>query len=110
MFNTNMITKLSRIILVLLIATLSVVSIARGQDPPPAARTEPAIDEKSQLIINKAIEVLGGSAYLSVTSVVGKGFFSPFHEGAAMPPARFLDYIVYPDRERTEFSGSGIKT
>jgi hypothetical protein len=25
-------------------------------------------------------------------------------------PARFLDYIVYPNRERTEFTGSGIKT
>ena len=27
-----------------------------------------------------------------------------------MPPSRFLDYIVYPDRERTEFSGAGIKS
>ncbi len=25
-------------------------------------------------------------------------------------PARFLDYIAYPDRERTEFIGAGIRT
>ena len=98
----------SRIIVALLVAFLSFVSNITAQNQ--AAAPESSIDEKSQQIIDRAVEVLGGSAYLNVKSVVGKGFFSPFHEGAAMPPSRFLDYIVYPDRERTEFSGSGIKT
>jgi hypothetical protein len=102
--------KSPRIILALLIATLSLISTVSAQNQAVPSTAESSIDEKSQQIIDKAIQALGGSAYLNVKSVVGKGFYSPFHEGAAMPPARFLDYIVYPDRERTEFSGAGAKT
>jgi hypothetical protein len=101
--------KSPRILLALLIVTLSLVSAVSAQQTTASAPENP-IDEKSQQIIDKAVEVLGGQAYLSLKSVVGKGFFSPFHEGAAMPPSRFLDYIVYPDRERTEFSGAGVKS
>jgi hypothetical protein len=103
------IMKSPRVIVALLIVTLSLVSAVSAQQTTASAPENP-IDEKSQQIIDKAVEVLGGQAYLSLKSVVGKGFFSPFHEGAAMPPSRFLDYIVYPDRERTEFSGSGVKS
>lgn len=102
--------KSPRTIVVLLILTLSLVSAVSAQNQTTASAPENPIDEKSQQIIDKAIEVLGGQAYLSLKSVVGKGFFSPFHEGASMPPSRFLDYIVYPDRERTEFSGAGVKS
>lgn len=70
----------------------------------------PSIDEKSQQILDRAIEVLGGSSYLNVKTVVGKGFYTTFHEEVSQVPARFLDYIAYPDRERTEFTGAGIKT
>jgi hypothetical protein len=105
-----MIIKSSPITIALFIITVSLVPVVSAQNQATPSGAEPAIDEKSQQVINKAIEVLGGSAYLNVKSVVGKGFFSPFREGASLPPARFLDYIVYPDRERTEFSGAGIKT
>ncbi|HSE22415.1 MAG TPA: hypothetical protein VLB68_12190 [Pyrinomonadaceae bacterium] len=82
---------------------------------PPAAPSTAAIapgtaDEKSQVIIKHAIEVLGGQAYLNVQSVVGKGFYTAFNDGVSQLPAKFLDYIVYPDRERTEFTSLGIKT
>jgi hypothetical protein len=82
---------------------------------PPAAPSTAAIapgtaDEKSQVIIKHAIEVLGGQAYLSVQSVVGKGFYTAFNDGVSQLPSKFLDYIVYPDRERTEFTSLGIKT
>src|ERR1044071_6352143 len=48
--------------------------------------------------------------YLGVQTVIGKGFYTSFKDGISQLPARFLDYIEYPDRERTEFSGAGIKT
>ena len=54
--------------------------------------------------------MLGGQTYLNVQNVVGKGFYSDFKEGVAQVPSTFVDYIVYPDRERTEFTLSGIKT
>jgi len=67
-------------------------------------------DEKSEQIIKHAIEVLGGVNYLNVRTIVGRGFFTSYHEGISQLPARFLDYISYPDRERTEFTGGGIRT
>jgi len=69
-----------------------------------------SVDEKSQQIIDHAIEVLGGQKYVGVQSVIGKGFYTTFKDGVSQLPARFLDYISYPDSERTEFTGAGIKT
>ena len=69
-----------------------------------------SFDEKSHEIINRAIESLGGQKYLGVQTVIGKGFYTTFKDGTSQIPARFLDYIQYPDHERTEFSGAGIRT
>jgi hypothetical protein len=60
--------------------------------------------------MDRAIEALGGANYLNIQTVIGKGFYTGFRDGAAQVPSRFLDYIVYPDRERTEFTQYGIKT
>ncbi len=74
------------------------------------AQTPASVDDKSQQIIDHAIEVLGGEKYLNVQTVIGKGFYTTFQDGISQIPARFLDYIAYPDRERTEFTGAGIRT
>ncbi len=86
---------------------------AMGQTPgpsPSAAFASASVDEKSQAIINRAIEVVGGQAYLNVQTVLGKGFYSEFKENVPQVPLKFLDYLAYPNRERTEFTLSGIKT
>jgi hypothetical protein len=85
-----------------------ILSIFLAQTPAPAP--SPSVDEKSQQIIDHAIAALGGQKYLSVQTVTGKGFFTTFKDGMSQLPARFLDYISYPDRERTEFTGAGIRT
>jgi hypothetical protein len=74
-----------------------------------AASKTPASDPKAEAVIAHAIEALGGGAYLNVKTVVGRGFYTAFQEGASQLPARFLDYISYPDRERTEFTSNGIR-
>jgi len=74
------------------------------------AQTPASIDDKSQQIIDHAIEALGGANYLNVQTVTAKGFYTTFRDGMSQLPARFLDYIAYPDRERTEFTGAGIRT
>src|SRR5882724_12437504 len=78
-----------------------------AQDKPAIA--PPPVDAKAEAIINHAIEVLGGNSYLNVKTTVGRGFFTSFHEGAPQNPARFVDYISYPDHERTEFVSLGIR-
>ena len=89
----------------LLVVTLAVVAQAQATDSAAAT-----VDEKSQAIIDKAIAVLGGNSYLNVNTVTGRGFYSTFSQGAPQVPAKFVDYIAYPDRERTEFVGDGIRT
>jgi hypothetical protein len=74
------------------------------------AQTPASVDQKSQEIIDRAIETLGGPKYLGVQTAIGKGFYTSFKDGMSQIPARFLDYISYPDRERTEFTGAGIRT
>lgn len=85
---------------------LLVLSLLFAQTPAPAA----TVDEKSQQIIDRAIEVLGGQKYLDVQNVIGKGFYTSYRDGMSQIPARFLDYLEYPVRERTEFTGAGIRT
>jgi hypothetical protein len=86
---------------------LLVLSLLFAQTPAPP---QASVDEKSQQIIDHAIEVVGGRKYVGVQTVIGKGFYTSFKDGISQLPARFLDYIAYPDSERTEFSGGGIKT
>ena len=85
---------------------LLILSLLFVQTPSPSV----SVDEKSQQIIDRAIATLGGPKYLGVQTVIGKGFFTAFKDGMTQLPARFLDYIQYPDHERTEFVGGGIRT
>jgi hypothetical protein len=79
-----------------------------AQTPTTASQPAPA-DQKAEAIVARAIEVVGGNSYLNVKTVVGRGFYTSFKDGMSQIPARFLDYIAYPDRERTEFTGDGIR-
>jgi len=80
--------------------------VAQSSTPPAKPGTT---DPKAEAILTRGIEVLGGSAYLNVRTVVGRGFYTAFQDGISQLPARFLDYLVYPDRERTEFTSNGIR-
>jgi hypothetical protein len=89
---------------------------------PPAARTQDGakpkmdapkpqaakVDEKAQAVVTRAVESLGGAAYLGVRTMVSQGYFTPFRDGISGIPDTFRDYLVFPDRERTEFRGSRV--
>ncbi|MEP6742644.1 MAG: hypothetical protein ABJB61_09110 [bacterium] len=93
--------------LLLLVIFLLPFSVS-AQDKP--ASTQPTVEPRAEAVLNHAIEVLGGSSYLNVKTTVGRGFFTAFQDGMSQLPARFVDYIVYPDHERTEFTSLGIRT
>jgi hypothetical protein len=67
-------------------------------------------DDKAEQIVQKAIQAVGGNNYLKIQTVTGHGFFTEFKDGVPTIPNRFVDYIAYPDRERTEFTGGGART
>jgi hypothetical protein len=98
--------------LILLCATgLTCFSQTTGNSPPKVeaaatATTQAANDEKAEQIVQRAIEAQGGSAYLGVRTIIGRGYYSQFDKGFSLPPQTFVDYLVFPDRERTEFRGA----
>jgi len=70
------------------------------------AQTAP---ETADSILNRAVQRLGGDRYLKVTTQVGRGRFSLMKDGMVASSQTFIDVIVYPDKERTEFKGGGTK-
>ena len=92
-------------------AALSQSGNNAGAPAPLASKDRTlAVDEKAEQILKRAVEAMGGAAYLGVRSVVSRGNFTPYEQGAARLPNTFVDYLVFPDRERTEFRGQGVRS
>ena len=67
-------------------------------------------DERADAVVRKAVQLLGGSTYMNVRSQVGRGNFSVLKTGVNVSVQTFVDLIVFPDKERTEFKAAGVKT
>jgi hypothetical protein len=67
------------------------------------------VNEKAGAVIKKAVEKLGGEKYLQVKSQIGRGRYSVLRDNTIISFQTFLDVIVFPDKERTEFKGAGAK-
>ncbi len=95
---------LPKVAFVVALILLSVATIAAQPQSAPKS------DEKAEQVLQKAIQAVGGDAYLKVQTVTAHGFFTDYPGGAPGVPMKFIDYISYPDRERTEFTGGGNHT
>jgi hypothetical protein len=104
-----MIYNYPRSILASLLLLISFAGISPAQEKDSTAKPSAENVAKAQEVIDHATQAVGGTAYLNVNTVVGRGFFTTFVDGMSQIPARFVDYIAYPDRERTEFTGAGIR-
>jgi hypothetical protein len=82
------------------------LSSADGQAPK---LDEAASKEKAEQILERALGAVGGGSYLNIKTVVGRGFYSAYQDGVSQLPVRFVDYLDYPDRERTEFTAEGVR-
>ncbi len=67
-------------------------------------------DNEAEAVVGRAVAALGGQKYLDVTSQVGRGRFSILREGVNISFQSFINVIAFPDKERTEFKGGGVKT
>lgn len=76
----------------------------------PFALAQAKTDEKAGDVLAKAIKFVGGEQYLHTTSQIGRGKFSVLREGSLVSFQTFVDVIVFPDKERTEFKSGPSKT
>lgn len=90
----------------LLVGILSVFAFAQNEkDKNASSKT----DDKAEAVLKKAVQNLGGEKYLQVKSQIGRGKYSILRDGQTVSFQSFLDVIVFPDKERTEFKGGGGK-
>jgi hypothetical protein len=67
-------------------------------------------DTQAEAVLKRAVQTLGGDKYLNVKSQIGRGKFSTIKDGVNVSFQSFTDVIVFPDKERTEFKGSGVRS
>jgi hypothetical protein len=88
----------------LIITTLLFYSALRAQN-----NASPGI-EKAEAVLTKAVQSLGGEHYLQAKSQIGRGKYSVLRDKNVVSFQSFTDVIVFPDKERTEFKGTGSRT
>src|SRR5215470_8367362 len=86
-------------------AALLLAITARAQRVDP---NDPKNVERGAELIKQAVQARGGERFLSFTSIMSTGVYTRFDKGLSQNPIQFIDWIVYPDKERTEF-GKGKK-
>ena len=91
--------------LALAIFALAIAPRAVAQTDKPAA----ANDDKAEQVLQRALQTVGGDRFLQVKTAIGRGLFTDYHDGVSGIPMKFVDYITYPDKERTAFTGGGAK-
>jgi hypothetical protein len=96
----SLVRLLSVVLVVLALSAVLASNRSLAQEQPEDGA------EKAAALIRATIAARGGAKYLNVQTMVSRGQYTPFQKGKTAIPQRFVDYIVYPDKERTEF-GSG---
>ncbi len=87
------------------VTALVVAITAHAQKADP---NDPKNAELGAELIKQAVQARGAERFLSFSSIMSAGQYTPFDKGLSQIPVPFVDWIVYPDKERTEF-GKGKK-
>ena len=95
--------KSLKLLALLLIALVSVPATINAQEQD---ENDPA---KAAALIREAVRARGGDVYLKFRTIASRGQYTPFEKGLSGNPIAFVDYIAYPNRERTEFGKGDSK-
>src|SRR5947209_14724859 len=93
--------------------TRTIFSLVCGAFLPAAVfaqsdvKITPESKAKAADVIAKAVNAMGGQAYLGVTSQLSRGSFSLLRGSTVASFQQFTDALIFPDRERAEFKGGG---
>jgi hypothetical protein len=64
---------------------------------------------KAASLVREAVTARGGEAFLRIRTAESHGQYTPFDKGVSGNPMSFVDYVAYPNRERTEFGKGDSK-
>ncbi len=92
--------RIGGLVLIALAASSQVLSAQEQDENDPA---------KAAALVRAAVAARGGEAYLKITTVVSRGQYTPYEKAVSGDPIAFVDYVVYPGRERTEFDKGDSK-
>jgi hypothetical protein len=70
---------------------------------PPAPTLPRRIDPQAQQILNRAVQALGGPAFLSFKSLTTKGRAFSIQDETTAGLAPFQSYVLYPDKRRFSY-------
>jgi len=76
-----------------------------AQENPPTA--PPKIDPKAQALLDRAIQALGGPAFLAFKTMTTRGRVYSIAEGATAGMATFESAVQYPDKRRYRLGDKG---
>jgi hypothetical protein len=82
------------------------LTLAVGAQP----KEDLSAPEKAEAVLASSVAYLGGDKYLKVRSQIGRGKFSLIKDNVVVLLQNFVDVVVLPDRERTEFKGGGTRS
>jgi hypothetical protein len=74
-----------------------------------AGQTDENDPAKAAALVRDAVAARGGDLFLKISTLESHGQYTPFDKGVSGDPTPFVDYIVYPGRERTEFGKGDTK-
>lgn len=92
--------------LLLSLSSIGATHAQEAQTTSPAASAigdDAANTARAEEVLRRAVAASGGARYTGIRSVAGRGLFTPYIEGISGDPLRFDDYVVFPDKNRTEF-------
>jgi hypothetical protein len=85
-----------------ILAILMMLATAVAQAPAAAPQDESG--RKARVILDQAIQALGGSAYLNIQDISQEGRTYGFSHGESGTGAPFWRFYKYPDKERLELT------
>jgi hypothetical protein len=83
-----------------------VISVFPGTLPaqqPAAPQLTQHVDPRARQMLDRAIQALGGQAFLNAKSLTTKGRVFFFQDGATAGMEPFENYVLYPDKRRFSY-------
>jgi len=90
----------------LALATGAIAGLLTAQQPPPPQTTPQTaghVDPQARQMLDRAIQALGGQAFLSAKSLTTKGRVFFFQDGAVAGLEPFENWALYPDKRRFSY-------